>query len=270
MTTDVQGVPFHHVEAGAGRLLVCLHGWPSDHHHVEQELEPLFEQRDGWRRVYPDLPGMGLTPGADTIRTQSDMVDVVAGFVEAIAPGERYVVAGASYGAYLGRWLTARHTDRIDGFLAYVPAFRLDGGGARPEPTVLVPDADALADLEPGEELWASANTVHSRGGLTAFRERLKPAFARADHAFLEGLDAQGGPAVPSPMRPPFPGPTLLLAGRQDSWVGYADAYAALEDYPRGTYAVLDRAAHGLTVEQPALFRALVSEWLDRVEEYAG
>jgi len=270
MPVVVRGVPVHHVEAGAGRLLVCLHGWPSDHHHVQHDLEPLFEQRDGWRRVYPDLPGMGRTPGADTVRTQSDIVDIVAGFAEALAPGERYVVAGSSYGAYLGRWLTARHGDRIDGFLAYVPAFRPDGGGARPEPTVLVPDAEVLAALEPGEELWASANTVHTRRGLDWFREQLKPAIARADHAFLERIDAQGAPPVPVPMRPPFPGPTLLLAGRQDSWVGYADAYAALEDYPRATYAVLDRAAHGLSVEQTALFRALVSEWLDRVEEYAG
>jgi pimeloyl-ACP methyl ester carboxylesterase len=213
---------------------------------------------------------MGLTPGSDTIRTQSDMVDLVAAFVEAVAPGERYVVAGSSYGAYVGRWLTARHTDRIDGFLAYVPAFRFGDGGVRPEPTVLVPDAEVLADLEPGEELWASANTVHSHRGLAAFRERLKPAFARADHAFLERLEAHGAPVVPSPMRPPFPAPTLLLTGRQDSWVGYTDAYAALDDYPRATYAVLDRAAHGLATEQTALFRALVSEWLDRVEEYAG
>jgi hypothetical protein len=31
----------------------------------------------------------------------------------------------------------------------------------------------------------------------------------------------------------------------------------------------LDRAGHALTYEQNILFKALVSEWLDRVEEYA-
>jgi hypothetical protein len=29
---------------------------------------------------------------------------------------------------------------------------------------------------------------------------------------------------------------------------------------------VLDRAAHGISDDQPELFRALVADWLDRVE----
>ena len=55
--------------------------------------------------------------------------------------------------------------------------------------------------------------------------------------------------------------------GRQDSAVGYVDAWHVLENYPRATYAVLDRAGHGLGEEQKGLFRALAGEWLDRVEE---
>jgi hypothetical protein len=35
------------------------------------------------------------------------------------------------------------------------------------------------------------------------------------------------------------------------------------------SFVLLDRAGHALSVEQKMLFRALVSEWLDRVEEYA-
>jgi pimeloyl-ACP methyl ester carboxylesterase len=55
---------------------------------------------------------------------------------------------------------------------------------------------------------------------------------------------------------------------RQDSVVGYRDAWAILENYPRGTFAVLDRAGHFLAAEQEDLFHALAGEWLDRVEEY--
>jgi len=42
----------------------------------------------------------------------------------------------------------------------------------------------------------------------------------------------------------------------------------ALDSYPRASFVVLDRAGHALSVEQKTLFRALVNEWLDRVEEY--
>jgi pimeloyl-ACP methyl ester carboxylesterase len=61
-----------------------------------------------------------------------------------------------------------------------------------------------------------------------------------------------------------------MLTGRQDSSVGYRDAWTILENYPRATFVVLDRAGHGLYIEQEGLFNALVNDWLDRVEESGG
>ena len=58
--------------------------------------------------------------------------------------------------------------------------------------------------------------------------------------------------------------------GRQDTVVGYADALRVMENFPRGTIAVLNRASHALEMEQPGLFGALMGEWLDRVEEWAA
>jgi pimeloyl-ACP methyl ester carboxylesterase len=66
----------------------------------------------------------------------------------------------------------------------------------------------------------------------------------------------------------PFPSPTLILTGRQDSTAGYRDTWAILENYPRATFAVLDRAGHLVVVDQPELFQSLIREWLNRVEEY--
>ena len=67
-----------------------------------------------------------------------------------------------------------------------------------------------------------------------------------------------------------FTKPTLIVAGRQDTTVGYRDAWAIIEDYPRATFAVFDRAGHLLGGEQPQLWPALVDEWLDRVEEWCA
>jgi len=64
--------------------------------------------------------------------------------------------------------------------------------------------------------------------------------------------------------------PTLILTGRQDTHVGYLEAWDILGSYPRATYVALDRAGHALGVEQEELFRALINEWLDRVEESAA
>jgi hypothetical protein len=51
---------------------------------------------------------MGKTPAADWITHQDHMLDVVGDFIDVVAPNERLVVAGSSYGAYLARGLVMR------------------------------------------------------------------------------------------------------------------------------------------------------------------
>jgi len=62
-----------------------------------------------------------------------------------------------------------------------------------------------------------------------------------------------------------FKKPTVILLGRQDSSVGYKDAWTTLDNYTRATFAVLDRAGHNLQIEQVELFNSLVTEWIVRV-----
>ena len=65
----------------------------------------------------------------------------------------------------------------------------------------------------------------------------------------------------------PFERPSLIITGRQDSITGYHDPMKILENYPRATFSVLDRAGHILMLEQDQLIINLFGEWLDRVEE---
>ena len=66
----------------------------------------------------------------------------------------------------------------------------------------------------------------------------------------------------------PFDKPSLMLAGRQDTSVGYSDLLQIVKNYSRGTFAILDRAGHSLQIEQEVVFNGMVNEWLDRVVEY--
>lgn len=65
-----------------------------------------------------------------------------------------------------------------------------------------------------------------------------------------------------------FDKPTVFTLGRQDAVVGYKDAFSILDNYPRATFAVLDRAGHNLQIEQALLFESLMREWLERVTEF--
>jgi len=104
------------------------------------------------------------------------------------------------------------------------------------------------------------------------------------NHSFNRGMDGNGyiliHPVKEKPEKyaysfdvdavsEPFPGPTLIVTDRQDSIAGYRDAWKILDNYPRATYVVLDRAGHMLE-ETEDLVHVLINDWLDRVEENIG
>jgi pimeloyl-ACP methyl ester carboxylesterase len=270
MEVMVKSIPIYYEEFGTGIPIVMLHGWPTDHRHMVADMEPLFQHRAGWRRIYPDLPGMGKTPSATWITHQEHMLEIVVAFLQQVAPDERYVVAGTSYGGYLARGLVHEQGARIDGVFLMVPAIETDQSKQNlPPQQVLVEDRQFLSALAPEEAELSKFFVVQSYEGLESFRTVIQPALAAADHAFLERLEEHYAFSFPvDQLATPFPGPTLILTGRQDSNCGYREAWTLLDNYPRGTFAVLDRAGHGLGVEQKGLFRALTQEWLERVEEY--
>ena len=271
MDCVVRGIPVAYEEVGSGRPLLMLHGRPGDHRLMSHNLEPILEARRGWRRLYPDLPGMGRTPAADWIHSQDEILDVVLGFLDSVAPRERFALAAASYGGYLARGILAKRAPEVDGLFLWAPAVSLGDAAARRLPThhTLVHDPATVADLSPDERAWLGVSVVQSPATLAAFRDAVKPGLLAADQAFMERVAARDMFSFDlAPAGGPFPGPTLVVCGRQDAICGYADAWELLENLPRATFAVLDRAGHGLAAEQPALFRVLVSEWLDRVEEY--
>lgn len=269
MRTTVRGIAVHYRQVGRGRPVLVLHGRPSDHRMMMAIVEPIFAGRRGWRRIYPDLPGMGRTPGADWIKSEDDMLDVVLGLVDDLLPGQRFCVIGGSYGAFLARGVLRRRPEDIAGVLLAVPGFPgSDADPLLPPPTPLVRDERAIGNIRPGEEAWLRTAVVQTPELLATYRSRVLPGMRAADHAFLERITAHPGFSFdPGALPAQCAAPTLILAGRQDANVGYARAYGLLTHLPRATFAVLDRAGHRLAEEQPHLVRALASEWLDRVVE---
>jgi pimeloyl-ACP methyl ester carboxylesterase len=270
MECQVRDITIYYEEEGTGRPILMLHGWPADHRHMASELEPLFINRDGWRRLYPDLPGMGKTRASDWITHQDQMLDLVLAFIDTVAPAERFVVAGTSYGGYLALGLVHHRSAQIDGLLLTVPSFESDAAKQDlPRPLVVHEDAAFLAALAPDEQYMRDFIVVQSLDLLANSRQFYSPASAIADNAFLQRLNQHNTFSFDVNALPaPFPAPALFLTGRHDNWCGYREAYQLLDNYSRATFAVLDRAGHALSFEQKTLFRALVNEWLDRVEEY--
>jgi pimeloyl-ACP methyl ester carboxylesterase len=271
MECTLENITLYYETYSEGRPILMLHGWPLDHRSMVSTMEPLFEHRQGWKRIYPDLPGMGNTPGMDWITHQDQMLDITLAFIDKVVPAQRFVVAGQSYGGYLARGVAQRRADMMDGMLLTVPVIRaLHEERTLPPRITLVEDPALISELESDEKVgFLNIAVVQNQELLEAMRTYIFPAIAAADHKFLSRLSENYAFSFDvDALAEPFAGPALFLMGRQDAICGYRDAWKIVENYPRGTFVVLDRVGHGLGAAQKGLFQALVSEWLDRVEEY--
>ncbi len=105
---------------GDGRPMLVLHGGYLDHRHMVSVIEPLFERRAGWKRIYPDLPGHGRSDVADSVSSHDQVLGVIQHFMQEICPNRSYVVAGESRGGYLARGLIYKNPELVDGALFIV------------------------------------------------------------------------------------------------------------------------------------------------------
>ncbi|HET6311768.1 MAG TPA: SCP2 sterol-binding domain-containing protein [Candidatus Nitrosotalea sp.] len=266
MECKVRDITMTYDEAGTGTPLLVLDGWGYSGHLTMIGSEPVYESRTGWRRLYPELPGHGKTPMPTWLKAPDDMLDALLEFMEAVAPGEQFAVTGASWGAYLALGLLHRRPNQLVGMMLDIPGLgRL--GGDTPTKQVIRRDPEFAAALQPGEEWMGHVLVVQTRAMVDTLRA-LMAYWTPLDPAFAPTLQGKSFSFDAHILSEPFTAPTLFVTGRQDHLAGYKDAWSILDSFPRGTFAVLDRAGHLLDFEQPVLQKALINEWLDRIEEY--
>jgi pimeloyl-ACP methyl ester carboxylesterase len=249
-------VVVHYVEHGAGRPVLVLHGVGVDHREAEACFEPVLDGVAGLRRIYPDLPGMGRTVAPDTLRSADDVLDVLLAFADEVTGGTAYLLIGHSAGAYYAQVMAARRPARVVGLALVCPLTP----GLRD-----VPEHRVVAGSgEIGDDGFRSYFVIQTSEMLERYERYVAPAAALADQAALDRIGERW--ALTPDDAPAYAGPALVVAGRLDSTVGYAAANDLVDHYPHASLAVVDDAGHALPHEQPELLRALVAEWLARVE----
>jgi pimeloyl-ACP methyl ester carboxylesterase len=252
---DIQAseVAVHYVEHGSGQPVLVLHGAGVDHREAEACFEPALD-RQGLRRIYPDLPGMGATAAPASITSADDVLDALLTFADRVTADASFLLVGHSAGAYYAQAMAQRRAAKVAGLALVCPLLP----GIRD-----VPAHAAAASGGIGDEDFRDYFVMQTPEMLDRYQRYVAPGAALVDEAALARI---GGQWQLAPDRgPAYPGPTLIVAGRLDSTVGYAAAVDLVEDYPRATLAVLDNAGHALPHEQPELLRALLTEWLLRV-----
>lgn len=247
-------------DVGHGTCVLAIHGAYSTHYELASVLEPILAPYGSYRRLYPDLPGMGASPPHNSIQSSNDVIDLLDQFVDDQNEQGPLLIVGHSYGSHLARGMAARRPRQVIGMALICP---LLPGAMNPEPhTVVHSDVDPAALLDPSHlDEYLGYFVVHTQETVQRFNDAVAPSMGRFDGDAVERIMSEWR-LDPDPDKTAFDAPTLIVTGRRDSMVGYREQMALIDRYPRASYVVLAGSGHALPHERPELLAALIGDWL--------
>ncbi len=113
-TTSVGDGVVHHLECGAGPVLLMLHGASGGGANWYRLLGPLSRH---YRVLAPDLPGFGMSSAIDPAYPLSDAVSLVLGDWLRANDVRPSAVVGTSFGGLLAMRMAAAYADDVRGLV---------------------------------------------------------------------------------------------------------------------------------------------------------
>ncbi|MEE8251090.1 MAG: alpha/beta fold hydrolase, partial [Gemmatimonadales bacterium] len=110
---------------GDGPAILFVHGFPMDRtlwHHQMAAMR-------GWRRIAPDLRGMGLTEVADRY-SMAEYADDMASLMDVLGASQA-IVCGLSMGGYIAFEILRRHRKRVRALILSNTRAGADSGEGR-------------------------------------------------------------------------------------------------------------------------------------------
>ncbi|MFX1296851.1 MAG: alpha/beta fold hydrolase [Promethearchaeota archaeon] len=271
MECNLKNLKIYYEIYGEGHPVLMIHGFAPDHRLMKGCMEPIFKNRDKYKRIYFDLPGMGKTTAPKWIKNSDQILDVVLEFIDKVIPNENFIIASESYGCYLARGVLLKRFKFVDAVLFICPLIipLTENRDLPKDFKVLIKDNAFISSLSASDAVeLESSLVIQSRDVWERFEKEVFSGLKIVDQKFLEKIfpaNYEFSFEVDNLLQL-YEKPTLFLLGRQDISVGYRDAWKIIENYPNATFAILDQAGHNLQIEKAELFNSLVNDWLDRVE----
>jgi pimeloyl-ACP methyl ester carboxylesterase len=254
---------------GNGIPIIMLHGFPLDHNVMKSCLEPIFLKRNGYKRIYFDLPHMGKSSSDNWIQSSDDILTVVIEFIEKIVREDYFIIASESYGSYLARGLISKYIKKVRACLFLCPVIIPEPSKRTlPKYKVFEVDKEFVATLKTKEAQEFQLCVFQNEIIWDRFKSEILLPIQISNKSVLDKIYSYNYKFsfdVDKTIKS-FDRPVLFILGRQDVSTGYRDAWNLVERFPRASFVVLDMAGHNLQIEQPQAFNCLVNNWLDRIE----
>jgi len=246
--------------AGTGPALLLLHAFPLGLVMWDEQVMALA---DAFRVVRFDCRGFGGSPPGDGLLTMERIADDAAGVLDRLDIPSA-VIAGLSMGGYAALAFVRRHADRLRGLVLADTRAGADSPEARATRAaqaekVRREGASAIADAVLPKLLGATSH--QQRPELVArVRRIIESNPPRGIGDALAGLAAR---ADSTPTLREVRVPTLVVVGEEDAITPRAEAEALQRGIAGSRLAVVARAGHLASMENPAEFDRELRSFLE-------
>ena len=256
----VRGLALARDVQGDGHPILFIHGFPFD----RTMWRPLMATLTGWRRIAPDLRGLGLSEAPESY-SMAEYADDLAALMDALHVPQA-VVCGLSMGGYLAFELLRRHSARVRALILAATRAEADdeaGKRRRGEMIALVERQGpaALAEvLLP--QLLAPANLT----AMPHVTQHLRTMIAGSPVKGVVGaLRAMRDRADATPLLRKIEVPTLVIAGRDDQLFPPAASRQLADAIPGALFTLIPDAGHLCPLEQPVTTTKVIAEFLEGI-----
>jgi pimeloyl-ACP methyl ester carboxylesterase len=266
----------HYIESGTGPPLVLLHAFPVDARMWNGTRALLEEQV---RVITPDLCGLGESPlrdaPASALESQESppapSLDLAAADVVALLDTlglDRVVLGGCSMGGYIAMAVLRAAPERVAALLLVDTKAVADSPEQRDNRLVVADRAE-----RDGIDGWLADNSLPNLIGRTGYSSR--PEVVAEARELIETQPSEGVAWAQRAMaaRPDstdtlraFGGPSLVVAGEEDTLTPPDAARDLAAALPRAELAILPRIGHLAPLEDPAAFARVVQPWLSKLD----
>lgn len=254
------GLVMEYDDAGQGRVVVLLHGFPFDRAMWRPQVEAL---RDSYRLLVPDLRGFGGTGGAGERPTLEQMADDVAELLDALRITEPVVLGGLSMGGYITLAFARKHAPRLRGLILADTRAEADTDEAKANRDKLIAFARDHSGREVLDQMLPKLlgdATRASRPELAAELRRL--AAGQSVRGIIAALQAMRDRPDARPVLPGIAVPALVLVGEQDALTPPAAAATLAAGIPAAKLVTILAAGHMANLEQPEPFNDALRAFL--------
>lgn len=258
MEATVNGVTLHYEVRGEGEPVLFVHGFP----HSGEVWRPAVERLDGYRRIVPDLRGMGGSePGA--VAGMADYAADLAELLHALGETRPVVLVGMSMGGYVAFEFCRACPERVRALVLVDTRAQADtkeGARGRHETAerVLREGSGVVAD--------AMVEKLFAPGAPRALRERWRGIMAATPpEGAAAALRAMAGRPDSFGTLAGLEVPVLVVVGEEDAITPVEDGRSMREAAREARLEIVPGAGHMCPVERPDEFAAALRDFLGEI-----